>query len=63
MNKEEFEEGNFKQVRRNNIKGSLVRNVRGINYLEGLVLLDEPKFYGGECWVRYENVSIIAIKK
>jgi len=59
MSKKEFKEGNFKQVRRNNIKGSLVRNVRGTNQLEGLVLIDEPSYFGGGVWVRYENVDII----
>ena len=59
MSKEEIIEGNIKQVRRNNIPNSIVRNVRGTNVMEGLILLDEPKFFGGESWVRYENVDII----
>ena len=59
MSKEEFDKGNFTQVRRNNIKGSLVRDVRGINQLEGLVLLKEHSMFGDKTWVRYENVDII----
>lgn len=59
MTKKEFEKRNFKQVRRNNISGSPVKNVRGTNLLEGLILLDELRAFGGEFWVRYENVDII----
>ena len=59
MSKEEFEKGNYKQVRRTNIEDSLVRNVRGTNRLEGLIMLDESSGFGGESWVRYENVEVI----
>lgn len=63
MSKKEFKKGNFIQVRRNNINGSLVRNVRGTNHLEGLILIDEPSYFGGDIWVRYENVDIITGRK
>lgn len=58
MTSEEFKMSNFKQVRRNNLPNQNVFNVKGINDLEGLVLLDQPS-YTGEVWVRYENVDII----
>ena len=62
MSKEEFNKGNYKQVRRNNIKGSLVRNVLGANPLEGLVLIEEHSMFGSTTWVRYENLDIITNK-
>ena len=34
MTKEEFKKGDFTQVKRNNIDGSKVRNIRGFNLLE-----------------------------
>lgn len=62
MSKEEFNKGNYCQVRRNNIQGSRVRNVLGANPLEGLVLIEEYTMYGSTTWVRYENLDIITKK-
>lgn len=63
MTKEEFKQGGFTQVRRNNLPNASVRNVKGTNHLEELILIDEPTFGGGEVWVRYENVDIITKNK
>ena len=59
MTKEEFKKGDFTQVKRNNIDGSKVRNIRGFNLLEGLINIYEPSYFGGDRWVRFENVDII----
>jgi hypothetical protein len=63
MSQEEFLKNRFIQVRRNNINylnnTGMVYRVKGVDQLEGLILIDEPKYFGGESWVRYENVDII----
>tara|TARA_B100000767_G_scaffold230272_2_gene221274 strand:- start:336 stop:518 length:183 start_codon:yes stop_codon:yes gene_type:complete len=59
MTKEEFKKGDFTQVKRNNIDDSKVINIRGLNLLEGLINIYEPSYFGGDTWVRFENVDII----
>jgi hypothetical protein len=59
MTLDEFKNGRFTQVRRNNCDDNCVYKVNGTNSLEGLVIINKSTFTSKESYIRFENLDII----